>query len=134
MDYFSGRRAKDILPLYRDAQAQYPNLHPALPIVLKQIFEWAVTAEDIAAYLYAMLAHPSYTARFYEELENREVRVPITLDKEFFAAGVATGRRLIYLHSYGERFAQGQTWPHGRARCTKAIATESLPENSATTK
>jgi hypothetical protein len=126
--YFSGRGAKDILPLYRDAQAQHPNLHPALPAALKQAFGKTVVTEDIAAYLYAVLAHPGYTSRFQKELENREVRVPITLDKEMFAAAVAIGRRLIYLHSYGERFALGQTWPHGRARCTKAIATESLPE------
>ena len=126
--YFSGRGAKDILPLYRDAQAQHPNLHPALPAALKQISGIAVSAEDIAAYLYAVLAHPGYTARFRVELENREVRVPVTLDKELFAAAVAIGRRLIYLQSYGERLAQGQTWPHGRARCTKAIPTEGLPE------
>jgi Type ISP C-terminal specificity domain/N-6 DNA Methylase len=128
MDFFSGRGAKDILPLYRDAQAQHPNLHPALPVALKLAFGKAVNAEDIAAYLYAVLAHPSYTTRFHEELENREVRVPVTLDKELFAAAVAIGRGLIFLHSYGERFAQAQTWPHGRTRCTKAIATESLPE------
>jgi len=126
--YFSGRGAKDILPLYRDAQAQQPNLHPALPSALKQAYGKVIGAEDIAAYLYAVLAHSGYTARFHGELENREVRVPITLNEELFAEAVALGRRLIYLHSYGERFAQGQSWPHGRARCTKAIATESLPE------
>lgn len=129
LHYFRGSfGAKEILPLYRDAQAQQPNLHPALPAALKQAFGKIVGAEDIAAYLYAVLAHPGYTERFHEELENREVRVPVTLDKALFAAAVAIGRRLIYLHSYGERFAQGQTWPHGRTRCTKAIATESLPE------
>lgn len=128
--YFSGRGAKDILPLYRDAQAQQPNLHPALPAALKQAFGKTVGAEDIAAYLYAVLAHPGYTERFHAELENREVRVPVTLDKGLFASAVAIGRRLIYLHSYGERFAQGQTWPHGRARCTRAVPTESLPEKS----
>ncbi|MCR4304382.1 MAG: hypothetical protein NUV63_09210 [Gallionella sp.] len=126
--YFSGRGAKDILPLYRDAQAQHPNIHPALPAALKQAYGKAIGAEEIAAYLYAVLAHPGYTERFHGELENREVRAPVTLDKELFAAAVAIGRRLICLHSYGERFAQGQTWPHGRARCAKAIPTESLPE------
>lgn len=129
LHYFRGSfGAKEVLPLYRDAQAQHPNLHPALPAALKQAFGKMVATEDIAAYLYAVLAHPGYTSRFQKELENREVRVPITLDKEMFAAAAAIGRRLIYLHSYGERFAPGQTWPHGRARCTKAIATESLPE------
>ncbi|MBU1224015.1 MAG: N-6 DNA methylase [Gammaproteobacteria bacterium] len=129
LHYFRGSfGAKEILPLYRDAQAQHPNLHPTLLAVLQQAFEKVVSAEDFAAYLYTVLAHPGYAASFHEELENREVRVPLTLDKELFAVAVAIGRRLIYLHSYGERFAQGQTWPHGRARCTKAIATESLPE------
>jgi hypothetical protein len=129
LHYFRGSfGAKEILPLYRDAQAQHPNLHPALAVSLKQAFGKMVSTEDIAAYLYAVLAHPSYTMRFHEELENREVRVPVTLDKELFAAAIAIGRRLIYLHSYGERIAQAQTWLHGRARCTKAIATESLPE------
>ena len=128
LHYFCGRGAKDILPLYRDAQAQHPNLHPALPAALKQSFGRVTDAEEIAAYLYAVLAHPGYTARFHEVLENREVRVPVTLDKELFEAAANIGRRLIYLHSFGERFAQGQTWPHGRARCAKAISTESLPE------
>lgn len=128
LHYFCGRGAKDTLPLYRDAQAQHPNMHPALPTALKQALGKMVGTEDIAAYLYAVLAHPGYTERFHEELENREVRVPVTLDNSLFAAAVVIGRRLIYLHSYGERFAQGQTWPHGRARCTKAIPTESLPE------
>ncbi len=129
LHYFRGSfGAKEILPLYRDAQARHPNLHPALPAALKQAFGKTVGAEDIAAYLYAVLAHPGYTERFHGELENRDVRVPVTLDDSLFAAAVAIGWRLIYLHSYGERFARGQTWPHGRARCTKAIPTESLPE------
>ncbi|WP_074857733.1 type ISP restriction/modification enzyme [Nitrosospira briensis] len=128
MHHFSGRGAKDILPLYRDAQAQQPNLHPALITSLQQTFGTIIGTEDIAAYVYAVLAHPGYSACFYDELENCDVRVPVTLDKGLFAAAVAIGRRLIYLHSYGERFAQAQTWLRGRARCTNAIATESLPE------
>lgn len=59
MDYFSGRGAKDLLPLYRDAQAQQPNLHPALPAALKQVRGKTVGAEDIAAYLYAVSRNPA---------------------------------------------------------------------------
>lgn len=126
--YFSGRGAKDILPLYRDAAGRHPNLHPALAGALKQAYGREVGAEDIAACLYAALAHPGYTARFRDELENRAVHVPLTLDRELFEAACAIGRRLIYLHSYGERFGQGQTWPKGRARCTRAVPTDGLPE------
>jgi hypothetical protein len=129
MDYFSGRGAKDVLPLYRDASAQYPNIHPALCDLLTRATGRPVSAEDIAAYLYAVLAHPEYTVRFQQELENREVRVPITLDTTLFAEAVTIGQRLIYLHSYGERFARNQTWPQGRARNTRAISTDNLPEN-----
>lgn len=128
LHYFSGRGAKDILPLYRDAAGRHPNLHPALAGALKQAYGREVGAEDIAAYLYAALAHPGYTARFRDELENRAVHVPLTLDPALFEAACAIGRRLIYLHSYGERFGQGQTWPKGRARCTRAVPTDGLPE------
>ena len=128
LDYYSGRGAKDVLPLYRDAAGRFPNLHPALLPALNDVFHKTIAAEDIAAYLYAVLAHPGYTARFHEELENRDVRVPITLDESLFAAATDAGRRLIYLHSYGERFALDQVKRAGSARNTKAISTESLPE------
>ncbi|PWB58453.1 MAG: DNA methyltransferase [Nitrosomonadales bacterium] len=162
MDYFSGRGAKDILPLYRDAAGRHPNLHPALLGLMARAFlpspsgggaggegkalaerEAASltpaslpegegitppSAEDIAAYLYAVLAHPGYTARFHQELENRAVHVPVTLERPLFEAACIIGRRLIYLHSYGERLGQGQDWPKGRARCTRAIPSGDLPE------
>ncbi|HEX8980426.1 MAG TPA: type ISP restriction/modification enzyme [Parasulfuritortus sp.] len=124
--YFSGRGAKDILPLYRDAQARLPNLHPDLIQLLAQRYGHSVEAEDVAAYLYAVLAHPGYAARFSTELENREVRVPLTCDAGLFAEAVVLGRRLIYLHSYGERFQAGQSWPAGLARCTRPVG-DDLP-------
>lgn len=129
--YFSGRGAKDILPLYRDALARQPNLHPDLVDLLESQLGQAVGAEDIAAYLYAVLAHPAYAARFAAELANREVRVPVTLDVDLFAEAVRLGRRLIYLHSYGERLQAGQVWPAGAARCTRALGSDALPERYA---
>jgi hypothetical protein len=130
MDYFSGRGAKDILPLYRDAQARQPNLHPDLIQLLAQHYGHSVEAEDVAAYLYAVLAHPGYAAHFSAELENREVRVPVTCDAGLFTEAVVLGRRLIYLHSYGERFQAGQSWPAGLARCTRPVG-DDLPEKYA---
>lgn len=128
LHFFSGRGAKDILPLYRDAQARHPNLHPALLRMLAQAYGREINVEDFAAYLYAVMAHPGYTARFRNELANRAVHVPITLDYEIFEQAATHGRRLIYLHSYGERFTDNQTWPKGQARCTKAVPTSALPE------
>lgn len=71
-----------------------------------------------------MLAQPTYTARFGAELQNRAVHVPVTLDGALFEAACALGRRLLYLHSYGERFAENQTWPAGHARCLRAVAAQ----------
>jgi len=125
LDVFRGSfGAKNILPLWRDAAATQPNLHPRLLETLAAQFGRAVTAPDIAAYLYAVLAQPAYTARFGAELQNRAVHVPVTLDGALFEAACALGRRLLYLHSYGERFADNQTWPAGHARCLRAVAAQ----------
>ncbi len=129
LDFYRGSYgAKNILPLYRDAQARQPNLHPALLRTLAQAFGREVGVEDFAAYLYAVLAQPGYTRRFHAELEHRALHVPVTLDPALFGQAVGLGRRLIYLHSGGERFQAGQTWPEGAARCTRAVPSEGLPE------
>lgn len=129
MHFFRGSYgAKNILPLYRDAEGRHLNLHPALLQILAQAYGHEPNGEDFASYMYAVLASPDYITLFSKELENREVRVPVTLDFHLFVKACSYGRRLIYLHSYGERFTKGQTWPKGQARCTKAIPSGDLPE------
>ncbi|MGH8602986.1 MAG: type ISP restriction/modification enzyme, partial [Gammaproteobacteria bacterium] len=131
LHYFSGRGAKDILPLYRDARGEQPNLHPELLRALGEAYRRKINAEDFGAYLYGVLAHSGYTDRFQAELANRQVRVPVTLERKLFEEACKIGKRLIYLHTYGERFANGQTWPQGRARCSRAVSTNGnigLPE------
>lgn len=128
LHYFSGRGAKDILPLWRDAAATQPNLHPDLLKLLAQTYGHAVAAEDVAAYLYAVLAQPAFTARFNAELATRELRVPITTDYALFRQAAALGRTLLWLHSYGERFAQNQPALAPVAKCKKAVPAGVLPE------
>ncbi|HSL82455.1 MAG TPA: type ISP restriction/modification enzyme [Thermoanaerobaculia bacterium] len=61
-------------------------------------------------------------------------RLPLAKDADLFSATAALGRRLVFLHTYGERFVpEGETpgrIPRGRARCTKAIpeSPERYPE------
>lgn len=132
LHYFSGRGAKDILPLYRDADALHPNINPAALHILEKAFKRKVNAEQLAAYVYATLAHPGYTERFRSELGNREVRVPITLKRDLFEEARTIGSRLIFLHTYGERFTSGQKWSKWQARCTKAVSVDAvtgLPES-----
>jgi len=51
------------------------------------------------------MAHPAFTARFKEDLIRPGLRVPITADAALFDRAVALGREVIWLHTYGERFA-----------------------------
>ena len=84
-----------------------------------------MTPEHFAAYIYAVLAHPAFTERFWTQLESRDLRVPISGDGELFAEAVAIGERLLWLHTFAERFTSRQRprgrIPRGRARCTRSV-------------
>lgn len=123
--HFSGRGGKDVIPLYRDPDARTPNIIPGLLALLESIYEVPVSAEDFLAYIYAVLAHPAYTARFYRQLESREVRVPLTRHKELFERARAIGSKLLWLHTYGQRYVPkdmlpGQI-PQGQAQAVKPV-------------
>ncbi|MFB3786744.1 MAG: type ISP restriction/modification enzyme [bacterium] len=116
---------KDILPLYRDAGASEANILPGLLERLGETYHRSVSPEDFLAYVYGVLAQPAFTARYAQELETRELRVPITQNPVLFEQVRAAGARLLWLHTYGERFVpkrktRGQV-PPGVARCTKAV-------------
>ncbi len=57
------------------------------------------------AYLASVMAHPAFTARFKQDLIRPGLRVPLTADASLFGQAVALGREVIWLHTYGERFA-----------------------------
>src|SRR5690606_29466797 len=64
----------------------------------------------------------------WEELTIPGPRLPITADPQVFQRGVALGRRLLFLHTYGERFgttARRREIPSGKARCTVGVSTSS---------
>ena len=125
LHHFSGRGAKDTVPLYRTADATEANILPGLPGLLGAAYKCKVTAEDFLAYVYGTLAQPAFTARLAKELETRELRVPITKDAALFEKVRAIGARLLWLHTYGDRFVpkgkkRGHI-PRGTAKCTKAV-------------
>ena len=62
-------------------------------------------APDLMAYLAAVAAHPAYTARFRPDLVQPGLRFPMTADASLFAEAVEIGREIIWLHCFGERFA-----------------------------
>ncbi|MEK7755132.1 MAG: type ISP restriction/modification enzyme [Acidobacteriota bacterium] len=116
---------KDVLPLYRNAEATEPNILPGLLDLLGKAYKRKVTPEAFLAYVYGALAQPAFTARYAKELETRELRVPITKDAALFAKVRDAGARLLWLHTYGERFVpkgrQRGHVPRGAAKCVKPV-------------
>jgi predicted helicase len=120
--FFSNRGAKDAVPLYLDKEADKANITTGLLELLGD-----VTPEDLAGYVYCLLAHPDYTRKFTDELVNREVRVPITKNTKLFSEAAEFGKELIWLHTYGERFHNSKDRPKGKipkgeAKCVKAVS------------
>ena len=123
--HFSGRGGKDTVPLYRAADASEANVLPELLDDLSQEYGRQVTPEDFLAYAYGLLAQPAFTQRFADEMETRQLRVPLTKDPTLFEQVRKSGARLLWFHTYGERFVpegerRGQVH-HGAARCTEAV-------------
>ena len=52
------------------------------------------------------MAHPNYTSHFREELnEAVSLRAPLTASATLYAEATELGSRVIWLHTYGERYA-----------------------------
>jgi hypothetical protein len=105
LDHYKGSFGGRVLPLWRDAAATQPNIKPALLAHLSAAFGMAVTPQDMLAYIAGLMAHPAFTARFQADLVRPGLRLPITADAGLFREAVALGREVIWLHCYGERFA-----------------------------
>jgi len=99
---------KDIIPLYRDAAGLRANVAAGLLNVLTTHFDEDVTPEALVAYVYAALASPGYQRRFAEELTTVGTRVPITANVKLWRQAVALGERLLWLHTFAERFGGGE--------------------------
>ena len=105
LHYFCGRGGKDIIPLYRDAAAQEPNIvHDLLRDLGKIVRVARIDPEDLAAYVYALLSAPRYQVRFATGLETPGPRVPLTRDKKLWKQAVELGHSLLWLHTYAERY------------------------------
>jgi hypothetical protein len=116
---------KNIFPFYRNGAGKEANILPGLPDMLAKTYGQKVTPEDFVAYVYGVLAQPAFTKRYADELGSRELRVPITKDAILYVQVRDVGSKLLWLHTYGQRFipkghSRGQV-PKGKARCTKSV-------------
>lgn len=76
-----------------------PNFSDAFVAALKAAQGRAISPEDTLAYLYAVLHTPGYRQRYADFLRRDFPRVPLTSNKELFAALVKLGHELIGLHT-----------------------------------
>ncbi len=104
LDHYNGRGGR-VFPLWADAATTQPNLRPALLAFLCAAYGQPVSAEDLFAYIVAVAAHPAYIERFHSDLATPGLRIPLTDDAATFAEAAALGRRVVWLHSHGERMA-----------------------------
>ena len=117
LHHYKGSFGGRVFPLWADPDASRFNLPPGLLIELSAVYCREVTAEDLFAYIVAIAASPAYIAAFRSHLKQPGLRIPITGDGELFAQAVAMGREVIWLHTFGERFADGR--PAGPPRVDK---------------
>lgn len=126
-------RACQIVPLYRDADASEPNVATGLLAELSDRYGCAVSAEDLAAYCYALMAHPGYEERFRANIASPAPsgatpgpRIPLTADADLFKRACSEGRRMLWLHTAAERFtsrdeARPADVPRGTVRNTLPV-------------
>ncbi|MEY8827202.1 type ISP restriction/modification enzyme [Sedimentitalea sp. XS_ASV28] len=128
LHHYHGRGGR-VFPLWADRAASQPNIRPALLAALTRSLSNRVTAPDMLVYIAAVAANPAYTARFQSDLIQPGLRIPLTARHDLFQEGVEIGKRVVWLHTYGERFtdpandrpagppraAEGPTIPRGGA-------------------
>ncbi len=131
LHHYKGSFGGRVFPLWRDAAATTPNMPPKLLEFLTAKYKRPVSAEDFLAYVAGVAANPAYTARFQKDLAQPGLRIPITAQPKLFAKAVELGRRVIWLHTFGERFADARAdRPPGPPRVPKDRAPR-IPKDGA---
>jgi hypothetical protein len=104
---------------------------------LRQAYGVLVEPESLFAYIVAIAAHPAYVQRFADDLATPGLRIPLTADVALFEQAVALGRRIVWLHTFGERMADTSAGrpsgaprlpPNERPKVPKGGAIPSTPD------
>jgi len=123
LHHYKGSFGGRVYPLWRNSAATDSNVVASLRALLQERLARSVSDEDIVAYIAVVAAHPAYTARFSDDLVSPGLRVPLTAEGALWDKAVALGRRVIWLHTYGERFVDVRDGrPAGAPRVTGATA------------
>ena len=104
LHHYAGRGGR-AFPLWADDKRTTPNLPPCLLPVLAKNYNIRISAEDFMAYIAAIAANPAFTAKFQDDLSTPGLRIPLTAKPALFKEAAELGRRIIWLHTFGERMA-----------------------------
>jgi hypothetical protein len=126
LHHYRGSFGGRAFPLWRDGSAAEPNIKSGIGSMLRTRYGCPVDAEDVFAYVAAVAANPAYTARFQGDLSTPGLRVPLTADAKLFAETVEVGRRVLWLHTFGERMVDPA---HGRAPGPPRVTKDMEPSN-----
>ncbi len=120
LDHYKGSFGGRVFPLWRDAAATAPNLEPKLLEQVSAKYGSPVAAEEFLAYIAAVAASPAYTSRFEKDLAQPGLRIPLTEQATLFTRAIEIGRRVIWVHTFGERYADAKAnRPPGPPRLPK---------------
>jgi hypothetical protein len=120
-DHYKGSASGRVFALWGDAGAKNGNVVSAAMAAMTKTYGSAPTSQDVFAYVAALLANPAYTETFKSDLVRPGLRVPLTADKKLFAKAADIGREVIWLHTFGERFADpAQARPAGQPKLPDA--------------
>jgi hypothetical protein len=132
LDHYRGSFGGRAWPLWLDAAGNDPNVVPGVLDLLGRRYRRAVSPEDLFAYIAGVTAHPGYVTRFRRDLGIPGLRIPLTASSGLFDEEAGLGRRVLWLHTYGEVFAdvcEGR--PAGRPRpadAQRALVVAAIPD------
>ena len=119
--------SKDIIPFHLTSDLSVQNFAPDLLNYLSMEYNNPIDPETFLSYIYGVAAHPKFTERFFAELETKELRIPMTKCYNLFKKVQTIGNRLLWLHTYGERFVpeneKFRIFPSGQTKCTIDVST-----------
>jgi hypothetical protein len=105
LHHYKGSFGGRVFPLWRNHTAAESNFKPKLLSLLSTHYGYAVSTEDVIAYIAAIASHAAYTNRFQEDLTTPGLRIPITAERALFTRATQVGRRVLWLHTFGEQMA-----------------------------
>lgn len=96
----SGYFPNVVFPLYLFSEEgePTPNLSPAYCRTLGDFLGWIPSPEEVLGYVYAMLYHPAYGARYRSQLWHEFPRIPTPASADLFRLQSELGQRLVRLH------------------------------------